>query len=388
MNWRMVYPQTVGLLPYPLDSVVVPYVDRWEEYIEDVLKLHLNHLPPAWSYLESLVSGNFQEALERLTLVEEGPVREYIRCLITGEVKETGDPLLDSLLKGSESLLERGDLDALLLYRKAVKLASSGLVDDALQLYSEAQALVRGISPLFEARLQLERLRLMAEHRGLNYGIIAALEKLFEELQQTGAEQLKAEIHFNLGNFYSSLGDIRRAVFHFSEALTYFTHERNPYMYALINNNMGLTYLSVQATDLEDQMRLAYGIQCLRNALKVFTKEEFPKEWSSVTMNYANALVYLPTANPLKNLLKALELYEEVLRCKESLGDTEGKARVLANMGNALAHLGRFEEAKKRLTEALQLFRQLGLKEEAEGVLELLEEIRTTQVEGHGKHVD
>jgi tetratricopeptide (TPR) repeat protein len=215
------------------------------------------------------------------------------------------------------------------------------------------------------------------EHRGVNYATIALLEELSERLSGSGADFLKGDVHFNLGNAYSSMGNLQEAIKHYWEALNFFTLDRDPYMYALINNNMGLAYLSTSVSDIEDQVRLAYGVQCLKNALKVFTKEKYPKEWASTTMNYANALQYLPTANPSKNLLQAIELYREVLNYRKEVKDEIGYARALANMGNALAHLGKLSEAKKHLMEAFDIFNKYGMEEEMVGIREILEEIHT-----------
>jgi hypothetical protein len=54
-----------------------------------------------------------------------------------------------------------------------------------------------------------------------------------------------------------------------------------------------------------------------------------------------------PQRNPSKNLLQAIELYREVLNYRREVKDEIGYARTLANMGNALAHLGKLSEAKR-----------------------------------------
>lgn len=50
-------------------------------------------------------------------------------------------------------------------------------------------------------------------------------------------------------------------------------------------------------------------------------------------------------------------------------------ARVLANQGNVLAHLGAFNEAKAKLYEARSLFEELGDEESVRAVRGVLDEV-------------
>ncbi|MDQ7082708.1 MAG: hypothetical protein Q9N34_06945 [Aquificota bacterium] len=60
------------------------------------------------------------------------------------------------------------------------------------------------------------------------------------------------------------------------------------------------------------------GVQFIKKALEVFTRDKYPEEWASATLNYANAIQYLPSGNPVKNLVKAVELYREVVEYSEA----------------------------------------------------------------------
>ena len=55
--------------------------------------------------------------------------------------------------------------------------------------------------------------------------------------------------------------------------------------------------------------------------------------------------------------------------------DPHGRARVLANQGNVLAHLGLFDQAKARLYEARFLFEEHGDTESVRAVRGVLDEI-------------
>jgi tetratricopeptide (TPR) repeat protein len=389
MNWREVFPQPVGIFPFPFDFLILPYWDRWKEYVDSILILKFEKLPPEWEILSAVKDENWELAFQSLSNIQEEDVKNYNLSLLTGQKQVVRDDTLAYLLNVvfSEDFdvrdVGREDIDALILYKKAQTLEKKGKIEDALLILESALKLVKDVSPVFSTNILLKKVKLLMEHRGVNYATIALLEELSERLSRTGADFLKGDVHFNLGNAYSSMGNLQEAIKHYWEALNFFTLDRDPYMYALINNNMGLAYLSTNVSDIEDQVRLTYGVQCLKNALKVFTKEKYPKEWASTTMNYANALQYLPTANPSKNLLKAIELYREVLNYRKEVKDEIGYARALANMGNALAHLGKLSEAKKHLMEAFDIFNKYGMEEEMAGIREILEEIHTLMEARH-----
>jgi len=98
----------------------------------------------------------------------------------------------------------------------------------------------------------------------------------------------------------------------------------------------------------------------LRAALSVYDPHQHPQEWMSVRMNLANALQYVHSAHPADHLLEAVSIYEDLLSRRDPVADPAGYARLLANLGNALAHLGIFAEARARLMQAATLFAQIG----------------------------
>ena len=99
-------------------------------------------------------------------------------------------------------------------------------------------------------------------------------------------------------------------------------------------------------------------------------------------MNLANALVYTPSTHQGDNIVEAVERYEEVLELRERQGDPIGRARILANQGNALAHLGVFDHAKSKLLEARFLFEEQGDIDGVLAVRSVLDEIARQVVPG------
>jgi len=397
MAWEKIFPQTVGILPSPFSVILVPYTNT--ENLNEILELNFSNIPSEWRFFKEIYLGNFDKAKEEISYLEDEELKDYTITILKFSQSNDfsvlknfkGHRLLEkllSLLNPEEvmnvELTEREDfyvfsefIKAKFLQNKDTSRAIAHL-DNALRYFSFE-------SPIFKAQVLLSKANIIFNEKGASYHLIQLYLEILELLKNVNIPELKGEIFYQLGNLYSTFGDIHEAVKYYSKALEVFTKENNPYMYALINNNMGLAYLSIQATDIESQVKLALGVQCLKKALEVFKKEEFPEEWASATLNYANALVYLPTSNPTKNLIRALELYKEVLAYREKTGNMEGYARVLANMGNVLAHLGHLKEAKKKLKKAREIFISLKLFEEAAGVDEILKEIQSMEAAKNGE---
>jgi len=90
--------------------------------------------------------------------------------------------------------------------------------------------------------------------------------------------------------------------------------------------------------------------------------------------------VYTPSRHQRENLVEAAEIYESLLATRDRDTDPLGRARVLANQGNVLAHLGVFDEAKAKLYEARFLFEELGDNDSVRTVRGVLDEIARQQV--------
>lgn len=140
-------------------------------------------------------------------------------------------------------------------------------------------------------------------------------------------------------------------------------------------------------------MRLGVAAQSLRAALTVYTQDDYPQEWASVQLNLANSLVYTPSRHHRDNLVEAVEIYEAVLAVRDRASEPLGRARVLANQGNVLAHLGMFDDAKAKLYEARFLFEELGDNDSVRTVRGVLDEIARQRVltatdESGGSDVD
>ncbi|UXA19941.1 tetratricopeptide repeat protein [Mycobacterium sp. SMC-4] len=165
------------------------------------------------------------------------------------------------------------------------------------------------------------------------------------------------------------------AIPHYHSALQLIRREDAPLLWASGHADLATAYLTMPMVEASGQLRLGIAAQSLRQALTVFTRDEHPQRWASVQLNLANSLVYSPSRHRQDNLVEAVEIYEAVLGARDRENDPHGRARVLANQGNVLAHLGMFDQAKARLYEARFLFEELGDTDSVRSVRGVLDEI-------------
>ncbi|MFM9135361.1 MAG: tetratricopeptide repeat protein [bacterium] len=145
-----------------------------------------------------------------------------------------------------------------------------------------------------------------------------------------------------------------------TEALKVFSEEDFPEQFAACNSHLALAYLVMPMSTEGDRLRVGVAVTSLRAALRVYQPDTHPALWASTQMNLANALQYLPSVHQEENLDEAVQLYEQLLQYRTPENDPLGTARILANQGNALGHLGVFTDARDRLVRARALFEEYG----------------------------
>jgi tetratricopeptide (TPR) repeat protein len=169
------------------------------------------------------------------------------------------------------------------------------------------------------------------------------------------------------------------AVRSYQSALIHLTERDDPERFATANMHIGIAFLAIPMSEASDQVRLGVAVQSLRAALRVYSPATHPWEWSSTKMNLANALQYLPSTHREQNLVEAVEMYDDILLHRSKASDPAGYGRVRANQANALAHLGRFDEAVEGYGEAKALFATAGEHDMAEVIDAQLAEIAATR---------
>ena len=184
-----------------------------------------------------------------------------------------------------------------------------------------------------------------------------------DALEGTDLCDARAELHVSAGAMYQEMTEsaphlMQQAINHYHQAMALVTAESAPETFAIANANLGLAYLMTPMNEASDQLRMGVAVQSMRVALEHFTPATHPERWSSTQLNLANALVYMPSRHQAENIAEAVGLYEGVLQHRSRESDPLGRARVLANQGNAIAHLGVFDDAKAKLHEARSIFEE------------------------------
>ncbi|HVE26840.1 MAG TPA: hypothetical protein VNC22_15625 [Sporichthya sp.] len=253
------------------------------------------------------------------------------------------------------------DVAALVLAAQASHAVDAGNANQAVGLLHDAAAHAAPMSPAAEAILLGTAGMVAAAHPVAGVDPALDLQRAVDLLARADLTVSRAELHFQLGSVLherAAAVDLppQDAIHHYHCTLQLIDRVTAPELWAAVHLNLGTAYLVMPMVQATDQLRVGIATQSLRSALEVFTAESHPQQWASTQINLANALVYMPSTHRADNLVEAVGLYEQVVDHRDAAVDPVGRARLLSNLGNALAHLGVFDDAKARLMEARYLF--------------------------------
>lgn len=374
--------QPLGAFPLPAGFMLVPEVDD-PSVDAAVASLLAGRLPDGWPAAlraHAFVHDGDLEAA-RAVLVGDDPYTLYNRYVLD---PETLDPaVVASRLPADLAPLvgvvsyatggcdvppplpeEASDIvAALVLATHATEALANGRAPHAVALLRAAAERADADSPPLAALLRGNAGTIGYEHGLDRDAAHAELMAAAAALTETDLVLGKAELHYQLGALEheqaaATGAPLRGAMHHYYTALQLVTERSAPYLWASAQLNLSTAYLASPMIEASDSLRTGIAIQALRAALRIFTRDEHPGQWATATLNLANALIYSPSVKQGDNLVEAVELYEEVLDARDRDVDPLGRARVLANQGNALAHLGIFDQARAKLYEARFLFEE------------------------------
>jgi tetratricopeptide (TPR) repeat protein len=390
-------PQPLGAFPLPLGYLLIPADTATEAARSALLTGRLpDEWPAALRAHELTICGGREAALAALDGAD--PISRYNRFVLD---PDSGHP--DRL---RDELGEFGVLVDLVLFvigRCDMPPQPDGLDAELLAVVLSAHAshaLNEG-DPLGAIDL-LERAAAAATDSGCLPGVLlgaaasicrdvadpAAQQRLERAVRLLdGADGLgisRAELHLNLAGLLHEQADDRpellnQAIPHYHSALRLAHREEAPLLWAATHANLASAYLTMSATADSGGPHLARAAQSLRSALEVYTRAAYPEQWASVQLNLANSLVYTAADDQADHLVEAVELYEALLDHHDRDSDPVGRAAILAHQGNALDHLGRFDEAKVALDEARSLFEKMGDDDSVHAVSGVLDEITRHQ---------
>jgi len=289
-----------------------------------------------------------------------------------------------------------GEIAALVLAAQATAVLESGDPTAAPGLLEAGSRAAGPASPALAAVLRGNAGTLLRE-QGETDRARTVLAEAADALAGTDLGDVRAELLHLRGSIAheeaaAGRGDARsllhEAMSDYYDGLQLVTEQSEPYLWASLQMNLATAHLASPMTQASDQLRLGVATQALRACRRVFTPETYPRQWSTATLNLANALVYTPSTHQGDNLVEAVELYEEILQSGVRDGDPLGRARLLSNQGNALAHLGIFHEARPKLVDARFLFEEQLDHDSAAAVRSLLDEIAKAESEAAGDTAD
>lgn len=396
-------PQPVGAYPLPAGYLLIPSSEDPEV---EAARASLcagrkpRHWPASLRGHELAHAGRVEEAVaafggatpleqyNRFVLAPDGVDLEALRAALPSDVAPLVDVVAYSIgLTDTAPSADDADAEiaALALATQASEALSQGEPARAVVLLQRAAELARDhVLPL--CAVLLGNAAGIAHDHGIDLiQATADLTTAVDLLTDTDMVVGRAELHFQLASLIHDVAvtdgfPLKEAVHHYYCALQLVDATSAPHLWAAAHLNLGTAYLTMPMVEATDQLRAGIAMQSLRASLEVFTKDEHPSEWSSAQLNLANALVYTPSTHQGDNLVEAVERYEEVLELRDRHTDPLGRARLLANQGNALAHLGVWDHAKAKLYEARFLFEEHGDDDAVLTVRGVLDEIARESV--------
>jgi len=267
-------------------------------------------------------------------------------------------------------------------------------IEDAIALYEKAATLCPIPAIVLKARIKARQATAyQALPNGNHETLFKAQDCLNQALPTFKEYSLKeeaAETELNLGLAEQALaqngmGKLADAIQHYQNALRVFTRQDFPQDFAVLHNNLAIAYLSMPMSDERGKMREALAVQSFEEVLKVINLIDHPSEYAMINNNLGNALQYASSSHALANNLRAVEAYDEALKVRNSRDTPMEYANTIANKANVLRNLpddpeelskGNHENLKQAFTlyeEARSIFKHYG---QAEGVAQISETLK------------
>ncbi|MEM9696686.1 MAG: hypothetical protein AAGA56_29365, partial [Myxococcota bacterium] len=242
-------------------------------------------------------------------------------------------------------------------------------LEDALFLYGKAEELVGEQQAVAKARIQAGRGSALRRMPGAGLDELVLSRESFEEaltvLRHEGGAEEVAEVEMSLGVVLQALAGAKKAPINdaiqaYQRALRVFSKEDYPREFAVIHNNLATAYLSMANFGDQGQVKEALAVQSFREALEVVTIEHDPSEFAMLQNNLGNALQAVRSSHPFENLARAVEAYDEALRVRTPFDTPVEYANTVTNKANALMNLpdgfadDSFDENKQSNPDNLQ----------------------------------
>ncbi len=217
-------------------------------------------------------------------------------------------------------------------------------LEQALDLYEE-------LDDPYEAGRMLLRIGNINIQKGNHEQAVGLLKQALEKFEQVGDEQGISAACNSLSVGYGELKDYGQAILYQGKNLEISIRNDDKQGMAFGYNNLGTMYAAIA----EDSLTGMYGA------------------------DFLDHVVAYPSRSYLEISREAVTNYEKALELEKGLGNLQGIAGVLHNLGSTYMNAGKFGEAQESLLEALDLYRDLNDYSAMADVYILLGEIKTHQ---------
>ena len=117
----------------------------------------------------------------------------------------------------------------------------------------------------------------------------------------------------------------------YQEALKTFTREEFPHVFAEIHHNLAVIYAEMPVEEKKRAMWSAFSATSFKECLDFYQKETYPYEYAMVANNYANALLKYPPSKTGDNSEKAIYYYLEALEIRNAQQYPTERAHTILN---------------------------------------------------------
>ena len=141
-------------------------------------------------------------------------------------------------------------------------------------------------------------------------------------------------LYFPLGNRGANIAIVRAG---YESALTFFTREKFPEVYAELMMNLGI---AIEEDPLADSVgKWEEAIACYEKASKIFTRKVNPEKWASIQENLGNAYRNRQRGEKEINFQQSITFYQDALEIFNSEKHPKSWGCVQHNLGNSYAQL-------------------------------------------------
>jgi eukaryotic-like serine/threonine-protein kinase len=263
--------------------------------------------------------------------------------LKNGNPQASLEPLTRALSLSVE--VDNQEQRALVLHLLGIAYANLNKPDEALRNYQQALEVRRGLGQKQGIADTTAMIAQVYDALGKSDSELKSYNDALEIYREIGDKPNTAIVLLNLGQFYEDHGKYDEGLKLFKQALLLEREVGNENNQALCLNNIGNTYLS--KADYENARTY------FEQALQLFEKFKNPSDIADALHNLAETdLMTGQYAQALARLLRALEL-------RRSVSDKQGAAKESDSMGILFGYQGRYGAALKSREEGANTFREL-----------------------------